>query len=151
VWCRIFCRNADEAPPSVILNHLSTHGIEATGHFKGDDLGWTQANISFGPGSPIMLQRYLEPTDNLRDDLNSWAAYIETLTYSPNYTILMERVIQTKQMLTIRKPIDHPNEIAMKGACDALCTFFSQRGDGIYMVDHDGWYDASGELLIQEY
>jgi len=48
---------------------------------------------------------YLASEDDIRDDLNAYAAELETCDYSPNHTRLMEHAIQTKQLITLRKPI----------------------------------------------
>ena len=40
--------------------------------------------MDFPTGSPILLARYLTKPDDLRADLNAFAAELETMTYSPN-------------------------------------------------------------------
>jgi hypothetical protein len=125
--------------------------LSVTGHFKGDDLGWTSCEMSFGPGSPLLIARYLTKEDDLRNDLNTWAAELETMDYSPNNTQLMERVIQTSQLITMRKPVDCPDEVTLDCLCLELCRVFSSSGDGVYQIDGQGWFAASGELLLQEY
>ena len=87
--------------------------------------------------------------DNLRNDLNSWAAFLETCDYSPNHSMLMERVIQTQQLITLRKPIDHADEVSVDRLCLAVCGFLAEQADGIYQIDDDGWYDAAGTLLLK--
>ena len=120
-------------------------------HFRGDDLGWTAAELRFGHGSPVYAERYLTEADDLRDDLNNWAAILETCDYSPNHIMLMERVIQSVQMITLRKPIDHSDEISVDRLCLETCRFLAANSDGIYQIDADGWYAADGELLLKEY
>lgn len=152
MWYRIFGRSADEVKPAALLEHLQANGLTVTGRFRGDDLGWTAAEISTGADdSPMLIERYLTDEDNLRDDLNTWAGYLETLNYSPNNYPLMERMIQTKQLITIRKPVSHPNEIVAERVCDLLTTFIAQATDAVYQIDKIGWHSPSGELLIAEY
>ncbi len=151
MWYRVFCRGESRLPPAEILEFLHTHGIPATGNFRGDDLGWTGAEFSYGVGSPVYVERFLAKEDSLRDDLNSWAAFLETCDYSPNHEMLMERVIQSKQMLTLRKPIDHADEISLDKLCLMICRHFAEQADGIYQVDDDGWYDANSGMLLKEY
>jgi hypothetical protein len=126
-------------------------GLAAESRFKGDDLGWTAGELRLGPGSPVYLERYLTQEDSLRDDLNSWAAFLETCDYSPNHTMLMERIIQTAQLITIRKPIDHSDEVRMDKLCLELCQYLAAATDGLYQIDDDGWYAADGTLLLKEY
>lgn len=151
MWYRVFCRGDVQVSPAAILEHLQREGVEARGDFRGDDLGWTAGEIRVGVGSPIYLERYLAKEDDLRNDLNSWAAFLETCDYSPNSTMLMERVIQTQQMVTLRKPIDHSDEVVLDKVCVAICRQFAGAADGIYQVDDDGWYAADGELQLKEY
>jgi hypothetical protein len=121
------------------------------GRFRGDDLGWTQAEFTLGPGSPVYVARYLTGEDDLRDDLNTWAALLETQDHEPNHARLMEHVVQTKQLITIRKPVDHPNESAVEDLCQVLCQTLAAAADGIYQIEGDGWFAATGDRLMTEY
>ena len=151
MWYRIFCRDEVEVKPAEMLSLLGELASRVTPHFKGDDLGWTAAELFVEVGTPIFAERYLTKEDNLREDLNTWAAWLETQEISPHYVMLMERVIQTKQMITLRKPIDHPNEDLMDEICTALSKAICQRADGIYQAENIGWYSATGEELLKEY
>jgi hypothetical protein len=151
MWYRVFCRTEAVPSPAELLAALQAAGLDVRGHFRGDDLGWTAADIALGSSTPVQVERYLTEADDLRDDLNSWAAYLETLDYSPNNGRLMEHVFQSRQMATIRRPLDHPNEIESERACLTIARQLASRGDGIYQVEGDGWYDGSGELLLKEY
>jgi len=151
MWYRIFGRNDNSLPPAALLEHLHSQGLPAEGHFRGDDLGWTAAELRLGVGGPLCLERYLAKEDELRDDLNSWAAFLETCDYSPNHPMLMERVIQTAQLITLRKPIDHADEITLDRLCIDVCRFLASGSDGVYQIDDAGWFAADGTLLLQEY
>ncbi len=151
MWYRIFCRSSAEVTPEALLAHLHARSMPAVAHFKGDDLGWTSCEMTLGKGSPLLLSRYLTKEDDLRGDLNTWAAELETMDYSANNTQLMERVIQTEQLVTIRKPVDHSDEVILDRLCLELCRFLSTGCDGVYQVDGSGWFAASGELMLQEY
>lgn len=70
-------------------------------HFKGDDLGWTDGEHRVHRGSPILVACWLTKEDDLRDDLNADAAELETLGHTPQTHALMERVIQTKQLISL--------------------------------------------------
>ena len=149
MWYRVFCRSPIETKPDELLAHLQARSV--IGHFKGDDLGWTMAEFHVGQGTPIYADRYLTGEDSLRDDLNSWAAYLETLDYSDKRFELMEHVIQTQQLVTIRKPLDHANETAVEEVCRTICQVIAARADGIYQIENEGWYSASGECVLTEY
>ena len=151
MWYRIFNRSDNPLSLASLLEHLHAADLAATGHFKGDDLGWTAGELRIGIGSPVYMERYLTKEDDLRNDLNTWAAFLETCDYSPNHPMLMERVIQTAQMVTLRKPIDHSDDVRLDELCTAVCQFLAANGDGIYQIDDDGWFAADGTMLLKEY
>lgn len=151
MWYRIFCRDEAEVKPAEMLSLLGDLAGRVTPHFKGDDLGWTAAEFLVEVGTPIFAERYLTKEDGLRDDLNTWAGWLETQEISPHHVMLMERVIQTQQMITLRKPIDHPNEGLIDEICTALSQAICQKADGIYQNEDAGWYSAAGEELLKEY
>lgn len=151
MWYRIFCRSNRALPIEALSAHLHAHSLNFQIDFRGDDLGWTSVSLTLGVGSPVYLERYLTKDDELRNDLNSWAAYLETCDYSPNAAPLMERVIQTQQLVTLRKPIDHSDEFGIDRLCLEMCRFITLHCEGIYQIDDDGWYAADGQLLVKEY
>ena len=151
MWYRVFCRADAEVPPGGLLAALAERGFRVEGRFRGDDLGWTAVEFGLGAGAPVYVERFLADADDLRDELNTWAAYLETLDYSPNSAGLMERVIQTRQLVTVRKPLGHPNEVLVDGVCEGVCQVLAARADGIYQIENRGWYAADGTLLVEEY
>lgn len=151
MWYRIFCRSDQTQPIAGLLVHLQALGLTLQSHVRGDDLGWTSAELRIGAGSPVYLQHFLVKEDELRDDLNNWAAWLETATWSEHSVPLMERVIQTQQLITLRKPIDHSDDIALENLCLACCQLLASACDGVYQIDDDGWYAADGTLLVKEY
>ena len=151
MWYRVFARSEAEVAPAALLEHLQSRGVQVRGNFRGDDLGWTGAELLLGAGTPVFLERYLAEADGIRADLNSWAAWLETADYSPNSGPLMERVIQTKQLFTLRKPIDAADEIALDLLCLEASQFLAASADGVYQIDDAGWFAADGTMLVQEY
>jgi hypothetical protein len=152
MWYRVFGRSADEVPAAELAGHLHAAGLPVEPHFKGDDLGWTAGELRLpGLNTPVSLERYLTAEDDIRADLNSYAAILETCDYSPNSGPLMERVIQTQQMVVIRKPLDAVDEVALEKLLLETCRFLAARTDGVYQIDGQGWFAADGTLLMQEY
>ncbi len=149
MWYRVFCQSDVEPRPSALIEGLA--GVAVESKFKGDDLGWTAVDFNLGVGTPIHVERYLAEADDLRNDLNTWAAYLETLDYSPNNGRLMELVIQSKQLVTIRKPLSVSNEALVDRVCEALCRTIALATDGIYQAEGVGWFAADGSMLIEEY
>jgi hypothetical protein len=151
MWYRVFGTSEVEPSPVALTAHLHAAGLAVEPHFKGDDLGWTTGELRLPVGSPVYLARYLTTADDLRDDLNAHAAELETMDYSPNSGPLMERVIQTKQLITLRKPVDAADEVLLEKVLEAAAKFLANATDGVYQIDGHGWFSASGGLLVQEY
>ncbi len=151
MWYRVFCATEIEPSPAALTAHLLAAGLAVEPHFKGDDLGWTTGELRLPVGSPVYLARFLTTADDLRDDLNAHAAELETMDYSPNSGPLMARVIQTKQLITLRKPVDAADEVLLEKVLDASAKFLATATEGVYQVDGRGWFTATGELLVQEY
>ena len=152
MWQRVFCPTTNEIAPARLAEALRASGYEIVPHFKGDEFGWTTGELILGDvSSPIGLARFLTKEDKLRDDLNSYAAELETATHSPHATGLMERVIRTAQLITVRKPVGHPNDAHLDRACEFLVKFLAQESQGFYQIDRQGWFEATGELLVEEF
>jgi hypothetical protein len=151
MWYRVFGRSELEPAPLALAEYLHAAGLAIEPHFTGDDLGWTTGVLRLPVGSPVLLARYLTGEDDLRDDLNAYAAELETMDYSPNSAPLMERVIQTKQLITLRKPVDAADELLLDRVLEAAVGYLATLTDGVYQIDGRGWFAPSGDLLVQEY
>ena len=93
-WFRVFGVSEIQPEPAAILEHLRGLGVEADGHFRGDDQGWFAADIGLVQGeAPLQLERFLSTEEGIRAELNTWAAWLETCDYSPNSQKLMEHVV----------------------------------------------------------
>ena len=152
MWHRVFGRRAEQVSPAALAGHLHAAGLPVEPHFKGDDLGWTAGELRLpGLSTPVLLDRYLTSEDDLRADLNAHAAELETMTHSPHAAGLMAHVIQTQQLMTIRKPVAASDEVTLERLLDLTCRFLAAGCDGIYQVDGQGWFAPDGTLLAEEY
>jgi hypothetical protein len=151
MWSRIFSRLAANPDPALLLESLQASGFQVQSHFRGDDLGWFGCEFHLGEGTPIFLERFLSKEDELRDELNTWAAWVEAQDYEPNRFSIMERLIQSHQLFTLRKPIDHADEVTLDRFCDAVVNWLATQTDGLIQIDGKGFFDASGRLLLEEY
>ena len=152
MWYRVFSLSDSLVSPAVLVEHLHALALPVTPHFKGDDLGWTAGELVLpGGGTPVQLGRYLAKEDDLRDDLNAYAALLETMDFSPNSPRLMQHVVQTRQLVTLRRPLDHADEATLERLCLEAVRFLAAHSDGVYQIDGQGWFAADGTLLLQEY
>jgi hypothetical protein len=150
MYYRIFGSSVQAPEPAALLDHLAGLGLAVTGSFAGDEVGWFRADLTLGAGEPLALERFTSDEEGIRAELNSWAAYLETCTHSPHHGPLMERVIQTRQLFTVRRPDEHPDESASARVCLELCRFLAGATAGFYQIDEQGFFSADGTLLVAE-
>jgi hypothetical protein len=151
MWMRVFGRNRIVPSLTQLVESLHAKNFRVVPMARGDDLGWSECQLSLA-GVPIGLARFLTLEDDLREDLNSHAAELESyLDLQPAAQTLMELVIQTQQLITLRKPIGHPNDVAMESCCEAIVQWLVQPLDGVYQIDARGWFNQESELMVTEY
>jgi hypothetical protein len=152
MWYRVFGVSEVAPQPAELLEHLRGLGFTPRAQFRGDEQGWLGAELTLTEGTtPLHLERYLSTDPDIRHELNTWAAVLETSDYSPNHVPLMQHMVSTRQVLTLRKPIDHPDEVLLEKVCVAVCRFLASRTEGVYQVDNEGFFAADGSLLLREY
>lgn len=145
MWFRVFGLNDNQPDPAAVLELLHGLGGEVSGHFHGDDLGWFRAELLLG-GTPLSLERYLTAEDDLRNDLNTWAAWLESVPANPHQGQLMQHMIGTKQLFTLQVPSDANCQDRVTN----LCRFLARQTDGVYQVDQQGFFAVDGNLLVPE-
>ena len=151
-WYRVFGGGEQQPAPEALLEQLQALGVAGPTHFRGDEEGWTSAEIVLAAGAaPLLLECFLVSEPGIRAELNNWAAWLETYDYSPNHVSLMERVIQTRQLYTLRRPLDHADEVRLERVCVGLCRYLAGATGGVYQSDGEGFFAADGTLLLQEY
>jgi hypothetical protein len=150
-WYRVFGAGEVQPHPDALLEHLRELGVTGPAHFRGDEQGWTSLEFVLAEGSStLLLSCYLASESDIRHELNTWAAWLETCDYSRNHELLMERAIQTKQLYTLRRPQDQTDEARLDRICKSLCRYLAQVTDGVYQCDQHGFFGPDGALLLQE-
>src|SRR5205823_12427434 len=146
----VFGAGAVQPPPEAVREHLRGLGVTGSVHFRGDEDGWAAAEVVLAEGvSPLLLECFLATEEGIRAELNNWAAWLETCDYSPNHAALMERVIQTRQLYTLRRPLDHADEVRLEKVCAGVCRYLAAATDGVYQLDGEGFFAADGTLVLQ--
>lgn len=149
-WYRVFGRNEVQPEPAALLEQLHAEGLMVRPVFRGDDLGWFSATLTLEGGSGVVeLERFLTREEGIRGELNAWAAWLETVAHDPNAAVLMERVIQTKQLFTIRGA-ETTDVVRVEAGCAAVGRFLARVTDGVYQVDGQGFFSAEATLLLRE-
>ena len=149
LWTRVFGR-AEAVPDAEALGALLA-GLGSASRFEADAEGWFRAEIEAGPGSPLVAERWSADEEGIRAELNSWAAFLETCDWSQHHAALMERAIQSRQLFTIRKALDHADEPRAARLCAALAQELARQTDGFWQADGVGFLDAAGTVLVAEY
>lgn len=152
MWYRIFGLDAIEPDLAELQQRLLEAGFGGPLQVHGDDLGWTSIEFSIiESGSPLRIDRYLTSDDELRDDLDTWAGWLETQDHDPAHQPLMQHVISTQQLITMRRPLDHADENALDRACQTVVSYLAQSTRGVWQADMQGFFSADGRLLLREY
>jgi hypothetical protein len=151
LWLRVFGRGTAAVTSDAIREHLANRGITVACDFAGAGENWSRAEFRLSTTTPVMLEHFRVDEEGIRAELNSWAAFLETCDYEPNHVVLMERVIQSKQLFTLRRPIDCANEVLVDNLCVDLCRFLAGATDGVWQCDDEGFFAADGTVLLKEY
>jgi hypothetical protein len=154
-WFRVFGLSATAVEPAALLEHLHDQGHPVRAHFRGDDRGWFRAELAFADDAPpVVVERYFTDEEGIRVELSSWAAWLEEQEDNPHHLPLMERLIRTAQLFTLRQPIedaDDSNDTAFaERLCLTCCRYLAAQTDGVYQADHGGFFAADGTLLVRE-
>jgi hypothetical protein len=148
MWWRVFGLNDTVPDLATLLEYLHGQGLPVAAHFRGDDLGWTGGELALADGAAgVQVERYLTAEDDLRDELNTWAAWLETQDHEPGHRALMQHVIGTRQLVTLRPP---PEAAALDRLCAEVCRHLARQTDGVFQADGRGFFAADGTTLLCE-
>jgi hypothetical protein len=144
MWYRVFGSSEVEPPPPALLEFLQTLDPGIRGHFRGDDLGWFAVELRLPEGGIMTLERFLSTEDDIRAELNHWAAWVES--NGEDVHRLMQQIISTKQVFTLRIEDEEADEALYVD----LCRYLAGITEGVYQIDGQGFFDAAGGRLIAE-
>ena len=109
--------------------------------------GWLSVHVEHPQlPEPIGLDRFCRVYDDITGELMSWAAWLETREGTPQSKDMMARTIAVQQVVLIKCP----EGAEEKRICRELSRVLADVADGFFQVDDEGFYDASGVLVIQE-
>jgi len=142
---RVFCQSSKEPSAAALAEHLRHHHPDAVVHFKGDQLGWLRAEVNLAKhAAPLVIERFLVEESDMRPQLNSWIAWLETVDH-PRRESVIDRVVNSQQVFTLEVHSESAAKLA-KIACQYLAT----KADGIYQIDEEGFFSPDGLLLVPE-
>jgi hypothetical protein len=152
-WHRVFGTNDVEPASSGLVEHLRGFFLEdSTVRFPRDEHGWYAADVLIPQWqTPWRLNRYCAGHDDIRDELNSWAAWLETVEGNQHRDWLMSHLINTRQVFTFELEIGDLHPIGkMSQWSHGLCQLLARATAGVYQIDRQGFFAADGELLVGE-
>jgi hypothetical protein len=147
-WYRIFASGSAVPEPAAILEHL-TRFAPVTSDVLDGESGWCEIGLLVEGIGTLKLERFQANEEGIRAELNSWAAWLETCEHNPQSLALMECMIGTQQLVTLRCP-PAAYSAAAERVCEELCRFLARAAEGIYQVDGRGLFAADGTLLVGE-
>jgi hypothetical protein len=150
LFYRVFSSLATVPDPAGLEACLAGLGIAVPCSFSADEAGWYRADVAAGPGPAIAVERFGADEEGIRAELNAWAGYLELQEGSPHSQVLMERVIQSRQLFTIERPADPPDQALAERLCEALWRHLARVTDGLVQIDERGFFAADGALLVAE-
>lgn len=142
-WRRIFARRETVPPLERIREALACHHWPLEGSYVYDDTGWIEATFETMSGNfRWTIRRYTRADDDIRGELQSWAAFVETFPDNPHCQVLMNHLTGTQQVFTFEQPDGMPDQTSL-----ALCRCLAQAAEGVYQIDGSGFFTATGESL----
>jgi hypothetical protein len=146
MWCRVFGLNENVPAAEAIAEHLRQRGQPVDVHADADARGWFHLELT-SAGGIYFLDLY-GVDDGIRDDLNTWAAWLEE-NAGDRAVASMQRMIGTRQLITLRRE-DRSDDAEARQFCHEVARWLAQQCDGIYQIDGEGFCDAAGCRLASE-
>jgi hypothetical protein len=146
---RVFGANDSAIEPAAFLEYLRGMGFDVSAAFRGDDHGWFDAELLLsGDDEPVKLERFLSGEEDVRTELHTWIAWLETID-SPHQDRLIRHLVGTKQIFTLSLSSTDGTADPRRDFCLTVCRYLAHHTEGIYQVDGQGLY-TDGELLLSE-
>lgn len=150
MWFRVFSTDEEAPEPAALLARLTEAGFSVQGDFGGEGRGWVRADFALGgQPAPVRLDRYLGDEEDVRDNLNAWAAWLETQDGNPYVHRLMQHMIGAQQVYAVEATRDEAEDEVGR-FCVALCRAVAGATRGVYQVDGAGFFAPDGKLLVPE-
>lgn len=138
--------NESAPAPGAFADHLRAKGHPVEVQTEADEQGWFHLELTSAGG--IYLLDLYRSEDGIRDDLNTWAAWLEE-NAGNQAGPLMQRMIGTRQLITLRRE-DRSGDADARRFCHEVAGWLARQCDGIYQIDGQGFFDSAGTLLVAE-
>jgi hypothetical protein len=150
MWFRVFATDEEAPQPSDLLAQVQADGLAIRGDFVGEGRGWVRVDFSFDEHpAPVRVDRYLAGEEDVRENLNAWAAWLETVDGNLYVNRLMQHMIGTQQVFALEVPRDDAEGVVGRFAME-LCQYLARATHGVFQVDSRGFFAPDGKLLVPE-
>jgi hypothetical protein len=147
MYYRVFGTILSPVAPAALLEAMQGAGFAITGHFRGDGQGWFRADLVYPlADARLELQRFLSAEDGVRAELNTWAAWLESV----HQLDWLQHIISTTQIFTLQPILEEDAEVPVDDLCVALCRYLARETKGIFQVDGQGFFTADGKRIVGE-
>jgi hypothetical protein len=151
-WRRVFGITDTQPEPAALANGLQPVAPSLRVHaVKAGERGWHRTEIQWAGGAtPLVVERFWRDEEGIREELQAWAAWVETCADNPHHERLMQHLTSTQQVFTLRSVPEHHDAGGLDHVCQAICQYLARVTDGVYQVDQQGFFDRDGTLLLPE-
>lgn len=146
-WYRVFAALETVPHPASLAAFVQDRFPQVRVTVRGEAADWLEADLDL-PASrgTWKLRRYCRQADDIRGELQSWAAWIEWQPPSPHQHGLMERIMTAQQVFTLDADADPP----WAPLAEAVMKYLANATDGVIQIDGRGFLAADGALLLAE-
>jgi hypothetical protein len=146
-YYRVFGSNDAQPPPEELLMALAEAKFRVEAEYLGDDQGWYGVRLRLpGRAEPVDVQRFVTAVDDIRGDLSTWAAWVES-QFGCDRAWLLQQLISTTQLFAWQVQPEDAEAVALSAV---LCDYLGRATAGLYQVDGLGLFDLAGTLLVPE-
>lgn len=138
---RVFARNDASPAPAEIAQALGAPGESP--QVEEDAQGWFACTLHV-EASPYCVERFLREEDGIVGQLQGWAAWAESRSTTPRHDELTALLATARQVFVIH------HDQGAEELITALAQRLARETVGAYYVEGLGFFNESGELLLQE-
>ena len=150
-WIRIFGTNATTLRVSALVEQLDEAGVEVTWEVMGDDQEWEQVSLQTpAMQAPVMLERMALDDPEIHEEVAPLLDGLERLDDVYDVDEIEQVLGGTRQLYILGMPAGLQGDSDVEQLSLCVSQLIAKLTKGIYQVDQAGFYDADGQILLEE-